>query len=638
MKHSILQLLFPPSIALLLKRLGLAFLLLTVTRLVFLLLNVAYFKEASFLDFVLGLRFDASVVAYFFSAFIVLSLFPITLHRYKVYRFIQAFFFFVPLSVVLLMNLSDAVYFRFIFRRTTFDVLRYFSSPSSDGWRLLSTFALHYWYIPLLFVILLMFAGWGYRKAGEHFSTEQEGWKTRSIAFLLSIALIVLGGRGGLQLVPITLVDAGLYTSPRFMPLVLNTPFSFVTTAFQSKQEPVYYFSSPQEANSYFSIDYCVKPSARSFKGKNIVVLILESFGQEYTGYYNKKGGYTPFLDSLLKDSYVFVNAFANGKQSVDAVPAIISGIPGLTQEPFIASGYAANRMPSLASYFVEQGYTTQFFHGGVNGTMGFEAFSQSAGVQNYYGKDQYPEVERDFDGNWGIFDEPYLKYFANELTKNDKPFFSVLFTLSSHHPYTIPKKYKGKFPKGNYEILESIGYADYALSQFFKEAQRQPWYNNTLFIITADHTSHSDVRFYQEGLGMYAVPMAFFDPQGHWKGIDSTIIQHVDLFPTVIGLTGGEVKGKFFGRNVFDRTVSHEVINYNYGGTYHYLRDGQQAQFNGDSTTAVYLYPKDSSMTNDVLPQFLHRKYDYENIIKAKIQAYYTNMEENTWYFDFNR
>ncbi|MBC7488598.1 MAG: sulfatase-like hydrolase/transferase, partial [Cytophagaceae bacterium] len=356
MKPSILHQLFPPTIILLLKRLGLVFLLLSVTRLVFLLLNLSYFQDVSPLDFILGLRFDASIVAYLFSAFILLSLFAGLLHRYKIYRTLLTFFYFLPLAVVLVMNLSDAVYFRFIFRRSTFDVVRYFTGPAADGWRLLYTFAIDFWYVPLVFILLMAYAIWAYRRADRSYQNSPEGWTYRSITFLFSAGFIVLAGRGGLQLMPINLVDAGLHTMPGNTSLVLNTPFSFLVTAFQQKQAPVYYFSE-EEANKYFNLDYEVKPYEHSFKGRNVVVLILESFGQEYIGYYNKKGGYTPFLDSLLHESYVFSNALANGKQSIDAVPAILSGIPSLLERPFTESVYASNRMPSLATYFSEQGY-----------------------------------------------------------------------------------------------------------------------------------------------------------------------------------------------------------------------------------------------------------------------------------------
>ena len=634
MKPSILNLLFPPTIILLLKRLGLVFLLLSVTRLVFFLLNLVYFKDVSVLDFVLGLRFDASVVAYLFSAFTLVSLFAGLLYRYRIYRIVLAFLFFLPLAIALLMNLSDTIYFRFIFRRSTFDVVRYFSSPAGDGWRLLTTFALDFWYIPLLFIGLLSYAVWAYRRSARSYVTSTEGWVYQSFAVLLTVGLIILGGRGGLQLMPINPVDAGLHTKPGSIPLVLNTPFSILITAFQQKQDPVYYFS-PEEAERYFSLNYEVKPSARSFKGRNVVVLILESFGQEYVGYYSKSTGYTPFLDSLLNESYVFVNAFSNGKQSVDAVPAILSGIPALLTKPFTESNYVGNRIPSLPGYFDQQGYETQFFHGGVNGTMGFEAFSQSAGIAHYYGMNQYPTVDKDYDGNWGIFDEPYLNYFAKELTKNDKPFFSVLFTLSSHHPYTIPKPYTGKFPKGIYEIHESIGYSDYALKQFFTEAKKQPWYNNTLFVITADHTSHSERKFYQHGhgMGMYAVPIAFYDPSTHWKGVDSTLIQHVDLYPTIVSLTGGHVKGKFFGRNALDQSATHDVLNYNYGGTFNYLLDSKQVAFNENRATGVYRFPLDSNMNENLLLDSSVKFGREENLIKAKIQAYFQHMEDNSWW-----
>ena len=632
MKPSILHLFFPPSIVLLLKRLGLVFLLLSVTRLMFLLLNMTYFQDVSPLDFILGLRFDASIVAYGFSVFILLSLFAGILYRYKVYRILLALFYFLPLTTAVLMNLSDAVYFRFIFRRSTFDVVRYFESPASDGWRLLYTFAFDFWYIPLLFLLLLTYAVWAYHRAARSYENSTEGWTYRAIATVLTIGLIILAGRGGLQLMPINPVDAGLHTKPGSISLVLNTPFSFLTTAFQQKQKPLYYFT-PAEASTYFSLDYEVKPYPHSFKGRNVVVLILESFGQEYIGFYNHKVGYTPFLDSLFSESYVFPNAFANGKQSIDAVPAILSGIPALLQRPFTESVYASNRMPSLATYFSELGYHTQFFHGGVNGTMGFEAFTQSAGVEHYYGKSQYPKSDKDYDGNWGIFDEPYLKYFANELTKNDRSFFSVVFTLSSHHPYTIPSAYTGRFPKGTYEIHESIGYSDHALKSFFEEAKKQPWYSNTLFVITADHMSHTEQFFHQHGIGMYNVPMVFYDPSTHWKGVDSTVIQHADLFPTLIALTGGHVKGKFFGRNVFDSTAPHDVLNYNNGSEYIYLKDSIQYGFMDNHLTGAYRYPKDSILTSNLLNHTDFNPTHSANVIKAKLQGYFQNMEENTWW-----
>ncbi len=634
-----IQKFFLPSVRLLFKRLGIALALLMITRLWFWVVNITYFKTVSPGIFVLGIRFDASVIAYGFSVFILLSVLSFGLEKYKFYRFLQAFFFFIPLAICVFMNLADAEYFRFIFRRTTIDVLRYFTSPEADGFRLLGQFAVEFWYIGGLFMLLMLFSYWWYSKL-KPFSETSEPIRMKLVWIALVSGLIVLLGRGGIQLTPISLVDAGLGTEPKNISLVLNTPFSVMITSLQQNHKPVYYFASRAEAEKYYSPSYEVKPTPFSFKGRNVVVLILESFGREYIGYYNKQKGYTPFLDSLLHESYVFPNSFANGKQSIDAVPAIISGLPAMMQDPFTYSVYSGNRIPSLATYFEKQGYVTQFFHGGNNGTMGFQAFCKFAGVDEYYGKDEYPNVQRDYDGNWGIFDEPYLTYCAKTLSKNDKPFFSLIFTLSSHHPYTIPKLYKGKFSKGAYAIHESIGYADYALKQFFAQAQQEPWFKNTLFVITADHTAHSEKFFYQHGMGIYAAPIAFYDPQQKLKGVDSTVVQHVDLFPTLIAMTGGNVKGKFFGRNAFDSLTTHDVMNFNYG-VYHYLnaKEKRQVFLNGNEAMGIFDFPADSNMKDNKFydPKVLSWFNAHQPLIQARIQAYYQNMEENSLYFDLN-
>lgn len=112
---------------------------------------------------------------------------------------------------------------------------------------------------------------------------------------------------------------------------------------------------------------------------------------------------------------------------------------------------------------------------------MGFDNFSKAAGIDNYIGQNEYVGNKADFDGSWGIYDEPYLQYIANYLDTVKSPFFAGIFTLSSHHPYKIPNEYSGKFPKGNIPILESIGYADYALQQFFDRISKSDWYKNTL-------------------------------------------------------------------------------------------------------------------------------------------------------------
>lgn len=168
---------------------------------------------------------------------------------------------------------------------------------------------------------------------------------------------------------------------------------------------------------------------------------------------------------------------------------------------------------------------------------MGFNAFVSKFGM-DYYGKDEYPN-STDYDGNWGIFDVPYLQYFTEELTKFNTPFIASAFTLSSHQPYTIPEKFIGKFDKGKHPIHETIGYADYALQQFFKQASETTWYDSTLFIITADHTHQTVEASYKNMLGHYKVPLLLFHPTITLRLDTSRVVQQVDILATISDFLG---------------------------------------------------------------------------------------------------
>ncbi|MFN5171631.1 MAG: LTA synthase family protein, partial [Bacteroidota bacterium] len=312
---------------------------------------------------------------------------------------------------------------------------------------------------------------------------------------------------------------------------------------------------------------------------------------------------FTPFLDRLAADpnTLYFPYCYANGTKSIEMVPSLFCGMPSLMSEFYVTSAYANNKVNN--AFQLAKGYKTAFFHGSNNGTMGFQSFLKQTGLQQYHGIDQYPTdlYKRDFDGNWGIFDEPYLQHFIRCMdTLNDgkQPVFASIFTLSSHHPYTIPKPYQGKLPGDPATVQHTIAYTDIALRKFFETASKKPWFENTVFVITGDHTSHSDKEYFYSQSGHYEVPVLVYSPgvnisenliQGQRKNnddavslipeshasttspwaknlVDSTIkiatqktISQCDILPTVWSLLGSP-SGKSniqprlgFGRSAFD-------------------------------------------------------------------------------------
>jgi len=428
------------------------------------------------------------------------------------------------------------------------------------------------------------------------------------------------------------LSNAGDYVnSPDEMNIVLNTPFSILKTlkAITLKEEN--YFT-PAELDNLYIVNRNVQDST-SFKKLNVVFLILESFGRENVGALNKDidngnyKGYTPFLDSLIGESYTFKRAYANGRKSIDALPSVITGIPSVG-EPFVLSIYSGNKTTSMAKLLGDEGYETAFFHGAPNGSMGFSAYMNLAGIKHYFGKNEYNN-DADFDGIWGIWDEPFMQYMAKELNSFKQPFFASFFSLSSHHPFKVPEKYKDKFPKGNIPLHEPVGYTDYALREFFATASKSDWYNNTLFVLCADHASQSYLPEYQTSATSFAIPIVFYYPGGNLKGMSNKLVQQIDILPTVLNYLHYPKPYFAFGFDAFQEKENNFVVN-NTGNSFNFFYDDYMMTYDGNKVTSVFNLTTDRFQKEDLLDKKLPVVDTMETKMKAFIQRYNHGMINN--------
>ena len=236
-----------------------------------------------------------------------------------------------------------------------------------------------------------------------------------------------------------------------------------------------------------------------------------------------------------------------------------------------------------------------------------------------------------DFDGNWGIFDEPFLKWTANEMSTLKPPFYSQIFTISSHHPFTVPPQHKGQFKKGVIPMLEVVGYADYALKQFFAEAKKQPWYNNTLFILTADHPGPPlpEHEFYQEQVGSHSTWMLIYKPNGQFQGVNDKVTQQTDIPATVLDYIGYTGKFMAYGKSVFDTTEARFVYNY-HSSDYMIITDDFALQFDGSKSIGLYQYKMDSSLNDNLIFEYPNITATMEEKLKAIIQTHHEAMVRN--------
>ncbi len=617
-------------------RITILLLLYSISRFLFIISNQQYFKDISIIEYFNifwgGLRFDISSVLMTNSVFIILSILPFWFVYNKVYQKVLLYFFYISNSFAILFNFIDIVYFRFTFKRTTSDIFNYMG-VGGDFDKLLPQFLKDFWFIPILWILSIWFFVFLNNKIKYNgiYKKSLKYSLLKVLGFIIILFSTIIGIRGGFQLRPLDIINASKYSNSKNIPLVLNTPFSIIKTIGLPVLEKKEYFSNRTELNKIYSPFYSNNSIVCDSSKYNVVVIIFESLSQEHIGALNNiKGysGFTPFLDSLINISYV-TSGFANGKRSIEGIPAIIAGIPTLMNEAYITSMYAGNKINSLASLLRSEGYNTSFFHGGSNGTMGFESFAKVAGFNSYYGRNQYNK-ESDYDGKWGIFDEPYLQYFANMLNKTKPPFFSTIFTLSSHHPYTVPEKYNGKFKKGKLEIQESIMYADFSLRKFFETASKMPWFNKTIFVITADHTSEAYFDYYQNTIGMYAIPIIYFIPDNDSiRLIEKKLSQQIDIMPTVLGLLN--FKGNYFsfGNDIFDSSKPNFSISY-LNNEYQLIKDGFVLKFDGKSSTALYNINNDSLLKNNLINNEIKKKNEMESFVKAVIQQYNNSMISN--------
>ncbi|MEG1909996.1 MAG: LTA synthase family protein, partial [Bacteroidales bacterium] len=449
-----------------------------------------------------------------------------------------------------------------------------------------------------------------------------------SLYFCIGVFVFIILARGGFQLRPIDLLDAHKYAKSQNTALVLNTPFVLGKTLYNLELSEKKYFIDLTELQKHYTAHHTAKWHPQTIqnlneplisKESNVVVIIVESLSYEYID-----SVFTPFLYHLFKQS-AYYKCYANGNRSNEAFPILAASLPSLMDKAFTISPYADIPIESLATYLKNRNYKSAFFHGGTNGTMMHNAFAASADFDAYFGRSEYNN-EDDFDGRWGIFDDKFLQFTAQKIDKMPQPFLAYIYTLSSHHPYTIPKKYKNKFPKGPIPILESIAYADFSLAQFFATIQKMPWYKNTLFVITSDHSSQSYTPTFSGEIEKRSIPLAFYYP--NTKITEYTkpnlITQQCDVMPSILHLLSYSKPFWAYGESVFDSSAPHFSINYQ-NGRYQLIKDGFVLNFEQDAACDLFDYRTDKNLSRNLihLPLYQSKKKELEKFVQAYIQDY---------------
>ena len=549
-------------------------------------------------------------------------------------------------SIAIFLNFIDIVYFNFLGKHFTLGYLRTLGGSGEFTWGIVYQVLFDYWYLLVIFILFVLIIS----VVAKHTQLQEEQDATRwqfwqAIRLAVALCLAFIAWRGGVQSHRITMQTALQYTDPQNAPILLNTPFCLLsgdnvrtplkTPTNGGQYSPIH---TNLEANRFMVNDSLVGDTLPP----NVVVIVLKNFGQEMIGYYNpnRQHQLTPFLDSLLSNSLTF-NGMSNSRKSLEVLPSILASLPPLMEDDFVSSKYTDNDFDAYSQHLQARNYNTIFMHGGKNGVLGYDKFTQRAGFKRYFGRIEYDD-DSDYDGQWGIYDGPFLQYAAKMLGRVHEPFSTVIYTLSSRYPYKVPRHFE--LPEESYYwtgFEKTVYYSDCSLRDFFTKASKQKWFENTLFVITSDCSNSQHVQpEYNNMWGMYAIPIAFYWPKHIEAMRCDEIAQQIDIGPSILSAVKVNDTLLSFGRNLFDSLTEPTFISY-FNLTYQYYYDSYFVQSDGQNSFGIYKPFNDPLMRDNLIdrlqcPDIFEKMYDFlreynDRVISNELKPNFDSIHEQT-------
>lgn len=589
------------------------------------------------------LLIDNSSIVYANALFILLSVLPLPL-RWWSSRWYQGVLFWIYIIcnglLVVAANLGDTVYFHYTQKRCTADEI--FFADNGNTAQLMLKFAADNWHLVIFGMLVIAGLVYAYRRRREviDMTRGKVSYAAHTVVMLFTIWLCISGVRGGMTGMtrPITLSNAMLYAdSPAKAYFILSNPFCVIRSV-DMHLDYERYFDEERLSRiytpSHYPEDYTSEMFGR-YKGCNVMLVILESFSAEHSKYLSpdlyseQEQGYTPFLDSLMQRSLTFTRCYANGSVSVAAPPSVWSSMPSYGK-PHMLTPYSLGECRPMPRLLGAEGYETAFFCGSERGSMGFGAYAHIAGIDDLYSMEDFIEVYGDgeFDGSWGIWDEPFLGFMGEQMGRMREPFFASIFTLTSHHPFNVPAKYRDALPDGTTRNHKPVAYTDMSIRRFFERFSGEEWFDRTIFVFVADHVSSE--KFAERTLhmpGSHHVVGFIHVPDGSLSRRYDSVVSQVDLAPTLLGLLGNEQPYFAIGRDIFNEPERQPLVLIWSMFDYEIIIDDYIIEFDGHDVKGVYLF--DDYLRKNNLRDSVSEQIGWAvDQAKATIQQYFGHVE----------
>jgi phosphoglycerol transferase MdoB-like AlkP superfamily enzyme len=619
----------------------------TLLRLGFLIANHRFFTEVGtgeiIKSFIYGWRFDLAALLMINGPLLLLYNLPFK-WPHKRWLGIAALTLFCVLNLSFItLNLAEYGNFAISQRRLMSELY----TSLNEILIVLPSTLIDYYYLWILLAALVAFfiftSRYIFKKMEQ--GMEQSFSFLRSLIWFLSIGLLMWPGiKGGLQRKPIRQAHAFWSSQNRITGyLTLNSSFT-VLKSFSQADLRQHHFLPEDVARTEVTKMLCqaneqmLDPAypflrQKSFVGLqprrlNIVIFMMESWTADYIGSISgQQPSATPFFDSLAASGTLFTNFLATGHRSVIAIPSIFDSIPGFYTDSgkgkgnsFVESQSESNNYIGLGNILLRLGYTTSCHHGANVGALGLDTHSRLSGFLNYYGLQDYLKAGgQERDTVWGVWDEDFFQDMIHRIDGFKEPFCSIVFSLTSHEPFRIPERRQSLFDqyKNENKFSQVLRYTDYSIEQFFNVARTKPWFKDTIFIITADHASHSGLNnFYS----CFHIPLLIYAPGiVRAQRIDRVGMQ-VDILPTILDLLHISTIHSSMGASMLDTQSPHFAVVTD--GTMYAIFDNQHALLNDlEKTVGLYNYRQDPLFKNNLQARYPDETKRLEQLLYSYIQ-----------------
>ena len=412
---------------------------------------------------------------------------------------------------------------------------------------------------------ITLILGWKWSKKLTD-SAQQIHWKWRPLLAILVVLIGVAGARSSLGHRPLNPAMVAFSSDPLLNDLTLNSSYSllFAVNNMKSEKSAEQFYGKMDSQKMLEIVRESSKKSdfnpellptmnhnSATYKGKpkNLVILLQESLGTQFVG---SLGGLplTPNLDKLTEEGWLFTQMYATGTRSVRGIEAVTTGFPPSPSRSVVKLSKSQTGFFTIADLLKNQGYHTQFIYGGEANFDNMKTFFFGNGFEQIVEEKDYRNPG--FVGSWGVSDEDLYNKADEEferLSKNDKPFFSLVFTSSNHSPYEYPQGKIEQYDENYMTRNNAVKYSDYALGTFFEKAKKSGYWDDTRFIVIADHDARVS--------GANLVPVKHFHIPALiiGKGIeprkDDRISNNIDMPPTLLSLIGVDAKSPMIGRDL---------------------------------------------------------------------------------------